>query len=401
MTKGDRADSVAREVVDRVRAEVATALRRRPSHEGRLAGALRVMSPHSAVLRAAGADALALLVRRSSFSRELYVGLVRALAEAGDERAAPLIAKAAAAEEAGGFSTLSAACFLREPELASPLARLAASRHAHLAFAAEIARMCRRESDGAHLVAIAPKIKESHRIALCVEMFVPLTRGSLLPPSVGPALAVLRDAERHLGRWLVLAEVATRASDPGPLQEASLKAKNGPSSARAAWTLVAWALSGGAPPPATRPTVELVARLSDRPSADRDTTFLFRLAAARCPSARPMLESLTRTLPLADEVSVRAAMYLARDHGREELSAALDTAARSARREDLRGMALAALWDAGGRELALGIAQQASGSKALSTCVWAALVRMAASSDSAVPVLDEATFRRAQWGWLE
>jgi len=91
-----------------------------------------------------------------------------------------MIAKAITADEAGGFATLSAACFVQAPELSPPLARLASGRHAHLAFAAEIVRMCRGESDGAHLVAIAPKIKESHRIALCVEMFVPLTRASKL-----------------------------------------------------------------------------------------------------------------------------------------------------------------------------------------------------------------------------
>ena len=182
-------------------------------------------------------------------------------------------------------------------------------------------------------------IKESHRIALCVELFVPLARSAPVPVHVGPALAVLRGAERHLGRWLVLADVAAKAGDMGPLEEAVAKSQVGPSSARAAWSLVAWALSdtvtsaralttpsvtqrrqrrqrrrNGAPteprpgsvaPPATRPTVELVARLSDRPSADRDTTFLFRMARARAMSCKPMLEGLAKGGPLAplmDEV---------------------------------------------------------------------------------------------------
>src|SRR5262249_40255997 len=163
---------------------------------------------------------------------------------------------------------------------------LAASRQSHLAFGAETARVCRGESNGAHLAAIAPMIKESHRIALCVDLFLPLARTAPIPVHVGPALGVLRGAERHLGRWLVLADVAVKAGDDGRLVEARQKAQVGPASARAAWALVAWALAQtqagssrepggsspsqsananagvGVPTPSTRPTVELVARLS-------------------------------------------------------------------------------------------------------------------------------------------
>lgn len=402
MAKGERGESIEREMVERVLGELAGALRRKPAHEAKLAGALRVLGPLSASLRAGSAEAFGLLVKRESFSRELYPALARMLAESASDRAAPVLAKALSAEEAGGFATLSACCYAPEPVLSEPLARVASSRHAHLAFAAEVARMARGESDGTHLVAIAPKIKESHRIALCVELFVPLTRAGMLPVAAGPALAVLRDAERHLGRWLVLAEVANRAKDPGPLAEATAKAKNGPGSAKAAWTLVAWALgSEPQPPPTARPTLELVARLSDRPSADRDTTFLFRLAAARAPTVRPMLESFARTQPLPDEVAVRAALYLARDHGRDDLRAVLESTAKVSKREDLRGLAVAALWDAGAREAALALADEALKAKSLPTAVWAALVKSAAAESSDVPVVDEPTLRRVQWGWLE
>jgi hypothetical protein len=403
MAKGDRADMLGPEVVGRVESEVAAALRRRPAHESRLAGALRVLAPHAAALRNAAAGAAELLVRRESFSRPLYVGVVRALSDAGDRRAPELLARAISADEAGGFATLSAACAVRDGSLAGPLARVAGSRHAHLAFAAEVARMARGESDGAHLAAIAPKIKESHRIALCVEVFVPLSRAGAppLPPGIGSALAVLRDAERHLGRWLVLAEVSTRAADRTPLEEARLKAKNGPASARAAWSLVAWALAGESTAPSARPTVELVARLSDRPSADRDTTFLFRLAVARAPMVRPMLEGLAKSLPAADEAAVRAALFLVRDHGREDLAAPLESIARGSRRDETRGLAIAALWDAGRRQRALELAADAARSRSLTTVAWACLVKVAAASGFAGPVVDEPTFRRAQWGWLE
>jgi len=340
-------------------------------------------------------------MRRRSFDRELYAGGVRALSETGDKRAAALIKAALSTDEAGGLATISAACFSRDPTLATPLAKVAASRHAHLAFGAEVARMARGESNGAHLSALAPKIKESHRIALCVELFLPLTRGPALPKPVAGALSVLRDAERHLGRWLVLAEVATQAGDHGPLAEARRKAANGPPSSRAAWSLVAWALDPAAPAPATRPTVELVARLSDRPSADRDTTFLFRLAAVKSSSARPMLEGLAKASPLTDEVAIRAAMHLARDHGRNEMRQAIVEAAEG-RRDEMRGVAAAALWDLGERDLARKAAEQAESSRFISSVAWGALVSTASAGKLGTHVvLAEPTFRRVQWGWVE
>jgi len=402
MAKGARAEVLNSALVDRVSADIGSALRRRPAHETRLAGVIRATTPLSPAIRAAVANATSTLIRRGSFDRCLYMACVRALAETSDKKAANLIGKALlSSEEAGGFSTLCAASFVKEPSLAEPLARIATSRHPHLSFAAEIARAARGECDGTHLTAIAPKIKESHRISMCVELFVPLSRGEFLPTNVTPALAVLRDAERHLGRWLVLAEVATHSKDPGPLLEAQEKAKNGPSSARSAWTLVAWALSRDATPPSTRPTVELVARLSDRPSADRDTTFLFRLAAGRAPSARPMLEGAVKSNPITDEVGVRAASFLLRDHGRTDLRDALVAVAKTAKREDLRGMAMAALWDAGEHEIAHGLAKSSIRSRSLPTAAWAALVEAASEQNWEHMLVDEPTFRRMQWGWIE
>jgi hypothetical protein len=315
------------------------------------------------------------------------------------------------ADEAGGTPALSAACFSRDAALAAPLAKIAASRQSHLAFGAEIARVARRESNGAHLTSLAPMIKESHRIALCTELFVPLARSAPVPAVVGPALGVLRGAERHLGRWLVMADVAVRAGDRTPLDEALQKATVGPQSARAAWSLVAWALADVSsvapiPHPATRPTVELVARLSDRPSADRDTTFLFRLAAAGAPVAKPMLETLARAVPLADDVSIRASLYLARDYGRDDLREALLEAATAGKREDLRGLALAAMWDAGMHDRARALAEDVLTSKTLGNVAWATLVRAAAARASRTDaehgqVLTETPFRWIQWGWLE
>src|SRR5690606_5924715 len=145
-------------------------------------------------------------------------------------------------------------------------------------------------------------------------------------------------------------------------------------------------------------------------SADRDTTFLFRMAQARATSCKPMLESLVKALPLADEVSVRAASYLARDHGREDLAEALVECARSAKRDELRGFAVAALWDSGGRpggaparQLARDLSDQLVTSRCISSVAWGALVRAAHTrhSDEDFVVATETPFRWVQQGWLE
>ncbi|HEY8078962.1 MAG TPA: hypothetical protein VIF62_32745 [Labilithrix sp.] len=408
-----RAEIVDKTTRARIEDELDAALKRKPTSETKLAGAIRAVGALSPALRGSLFEAAQLLVRRGSYAREVWGACIRTLSEAEDKGVPGLLKTALASDDAGGNATLSAACFCKDPSLAAPLAKLAASRQSHLAFGAETARVCRRESNGAHLSAIAPMIKESHRIALCVELFVPLARSAPIAVHVGPALGVLRGAERHLGRWLVLADVATKAGDLGPLEEATQKSLVGPSSARAAWSLVAWALSEtrasvtpGAPPvatPSTRPTVELVARLSDRPSADRDTTFLFRMARSRAASCKPMLEGLAKSFPLTDEVAVRAASYLARDHGRADMKEALVDCALNAKRDELKGLAVACLWDTGdpgARERARDLSDELVASRNLSSVAWGALVR-AARPTSEFVVASETPFRWIQWGWLE
>jgi hypothetical protein len=415
-----RAEILDKATRTRLEDEVDAALKRRPANEAKLAGAVRAVAPLSPALRASLGEATAVLLRRGARQREIYACGLRALAEAQDRQAAALLRRALASDEAGGAAALSAACFSQDPELATLLAKIAASRQAHLAFGAELARVARGESNGALLAQLAPMIKESHRISMCTELFVPLARAMPLARQVGPALAVLRGAERHLGRWLVLAEVAVKAGDPGPIQEAESRAHSGPVSSRAAWSLVEWALREAdaavrgtvAPPhPTTRPTLELVARLSDRPSADRDTTFLFRMARTGAPAARSMLETFVRVLPLPDETSIRAALHLARDRVRDDLRAALAEAAASAKREDLRGLAAAALWDASPAADPSGVATRARSlelaeafieSRVIGNVAWGALIRAAArTGPSTETLLGETEFRWIQWGWLE
>lgn len=408
-----RAEIIDKATRGRLESELDAALKRRPPNEAKLAGALRALAPLSPALRASMGEAARVMLRRGSLQREVYAASMRALAECGDRDSVALVKTALASDEAGGAAALSAACFSRDPSLRDPLGKLAASRQSHLSFGAELARVARGESNGAHLAALAPMIKESHRIAMCVELFVPLARGPAIPALVGPALTVLRGAERHLGRWLVLGEVAVKAGDRTPLDESQSRAEVGPPSARAAWSLVLWALrqtrgDADLPAPQTRPTLELVARLSDRPSADRDTTFLYRMAHARAAVARPMLEALGKQAPIVDEVGVRAALYLARDHGRAEMRELLVEAATTSKREDLRGVAAAALWDTGdapARARAREIADDLVASKVVGNVAWGARIRAAAKQNGASvgddALVGETPFRWIQLGWLE
>jgi hypothetical protein len=389
---------IAAVAVERLVGEVRAALRRRTAHEAKLAGTLRAISAYSSELLGELVVTVETVARRGSFERPLYCAAVRALSEHGEERLLPTLAKVLGNEDAGGLGSLSAACFTKTPLLNEPLAKASSSRHPMLAFAAEVARSSRGEARGPRMASLAPKIKEAHRILLCREVFAAMLSGKALPAEIAPALAVLRDAERHLGRWLLLAEVATRAGDPRPLAEAAQRARTGPESARAAWTLLTWALDPRAPTPSTRPTVELIARLSDRPSADRDATFLFRLATARAVSAQPMLESMVRGGGLDDDLSVRAALHLCRDYGQAERVEALALTGKSPRKDVLRGLAAAALYDCGHPQEALRLAGELDGSRHVPALGWASLVRAAAAGGRTEHLVSELNFRRVQQG---
>ncbi len=377
----------------------------------RLAGALRALAPLSAELRGSIAAFVAHALEHgvSDASHSLVSAGLRALAEAGDPRVIPTLSTILLRDDLAAsplaYTALSAASLMSDPSLSSPLSRAASSRHVYVAFAAEVARVVRGESTGALLASVAPMIKESHRIALCAELFVPLTRRTVIAPGTAAALALLRSAERHLGRWLVLGEIAAKSGDLAALREASASAEGGTSSSRAAWAFVGWALADtsaktqGRPavePPLARPTVELIARLSDRPSADRDMTFLFRIASARAPAVRPMLESLLKSDALPDDVAVRAAFVLARDYGRADLRDAIARVARDPERAGVRGLATAAIAELGNIDLATIVADELLETTNLADVTWAA--RIHAARDS---VLSEFPFRAIQRGWIE
>jgi hypothetical protein len=398
-----RRDLVGPEVGGRIATEVRSALRRKPVNEAEVAGALRVLAGYSPALGDLLAAVVETLVHRGALGRPLYLSLVRGVGELDHEAGAEPLTRALKADQAGGLATLSACSLYRGRGLAESLGRVAVSRHPHLAFAAQLAQLVRGESDGRGIASVAAKIKEQHRIALSNEVLWPLLWQRPLPAPVCPGLAVLRSGERHLGRWLLMGELAARTGDPEPLGEARRRATEGPESARAAWAMVAWVLEpSDQPPPAVKITLELVARLSDRPSADRDMTFLFRLAGQRARVARALLENFAKTPLLGNEIAVRSALYLARDHGRKDLLRPLADAAKSTRAESLRGLALAALFDAGAVSEAESLLNHSLPSKlSAKTAAWTALLRVHITGGVQGPVVSEPRFRRLQLGWVE
>jgi hypothetical protein len=120
-----------------------------------------------------------------------------------------------------------------------------------------------------------------------------------------------------------------------------------------------------------------------------------------------MLEALAKSSPLADEVAVRAALYLARDYARQDLREALVEAATAGKREELRGVAAAALWDIGMKERARDLAEDLLASKWVGNMAWGVLLRAAATrtrggGDVADDdIVTETPFRWIHWGWLE
>ena len=126
--------------------------------------------------------------------------------------------------------------------------------------------------------------------------------------------------------------------------------------------------------------------------------FLFRLAAAGVSSTRPMLENLAKGTGKSQETSVRALPYLVRLCGRTDLKDKLREIAKNPQKEALRGLAAAALYDAGEADDAVEIGSSLVGSRQVTSAVWAGLLGLAASGVIQGPLVTEPTFRWAQLG---
>jgi hypothetical protein len=93
---------------------------------------------------------------------------------------------------------------------------------------------------------------------------------------------------------------------------------------------------------------------------------------------------------------------LARDHEREDLRDQLRELARNPRREAVRGIAAAALYDTGDTEASLELGDELAQSKQLATLTWGNLLQAARAGRLVnKSIVVEPTFRRVQLGWVE
>jgi hypothetical protein len=114
---------------------------------------------------------------------------------------------------------------------------------------------------------------------------------------------------------------------------------------------------------------------------------------ATVPAAVDMIRNL-----VADYATVVAtAREYHEDRFREQL---LDTA-RGPKREHLRGLAAAALYDIGERDAAARVAEELAQCKQLGALAWCALVRAAPRAPQEQALVTEASYRRLQLGWVE
>ena len=174
------------------------------------ASALRAVGALSPELRCAAEEAAALLVKRGSFRRELYTSSIRTLSErqVGHRDPGRL---ALAADDAGGNATLSAAMLLALTRRSRSRLRNSRRATSRTSFpGGDGARVPSRVERRAPHVD-APMIKE-RAISICTDLFVPLTRGEPILVFGRPASPCC-GGRRALGRWLVLADVATKAGE--------------------------------------------------------------------------------------------------------------------------------------------------------------------------------------------
>lgn len=371
------------EYLDRLRREVTAAVQRKTRGEEKLAGALLHLSLERDGAVDIAADAALRLGRKGAITRPLFLAAMRAVAERDHEAAGDVVEMALLGKEPT-LVALSAAAFSSAKKL-GPILSSFSMRAPHLAFAAELARVVRGESQGQALPLLAPKIKEAHRVALVRDVVAPLLRAPRLSPKVGAALSVLRESERHLGRQLLLSQAALRAGDDSGLRLAKARAAQGAPSTRVTWTLMAWALEGDGPPPAIRPTMEVLERLSDKPLGERDRSFLFRLADAGSEEVAPLLAAAAKS---QGDAGVRATARLAK---RKEPAAAqkLERIAEAPRHPQ-SGLAVAALLDGGEIEKADRLAK-AGPRGSVTAGAWRELV---ASRTDDEPVATEIAARR-------
>jgi hypothetical protein len=383
------AEALDRFTRERVREELAAAVKRKGPSEGRIAGLVRTLATHSAMVQKDGEGALRELTDRARFERPLFHALLLQSAAAASVFTSDIV-RSALTENSPPNSAFAASALLPCENLRSPLQTLASSTSSSLAFAAEMARACRGEAGGQRLAALAARLKESARLEFIDQVLYPLSFLARLPTALVTALRVLRKSERNLGRWMFLARAGMLATDGAALVEARERASSGVVSGRSAWACVAWALDASAQLPAKLST-DILARLCDR----GESSFLFELGMRAHKVAESHLRQLAADTTGAQ--SVRAQHVLASAYKDSNARRALlSTATRGS--EETKGLALACAWDAQidseERDRLRDLAGSHATSRNLATMGWASLVRLACDHGLPGPLVTE---RRVRW----
>ena len=124
------------------------------------------------------------MVRRRTLDREIYAGLVRALAE-GDDRNVPSSSRPRSRRRRRRDRDAQRGVLLQDPTLGAAARRSSPRAVSRTSRSAPRSRACVAASRTARTCSpLAPMIKESHRIALCVELFVPLARSAPVPTAI-------------------------------------------------------------------------------------------------------------------------------------------------------------------------------------------------------------------------
>ena len=94
-------------------------------------------------------------------------------------------------------------------------------------------------------------------------------------------------------------------------------------------------------------------------------------------------------------------LHLCRDYDEDRYREQLGHIARAPRKDALRALAAAALYDVGEREMALSALQDMKQSRHLAAMAWSGLVTGREASLFSGSVVTEARYRRVQLGWVE
>jgi hypothetical protein len=114
-----------------------------------------------------------------------------------------------------------------------------------------------------------------------------------------------------------------------------------------------------------------------------------------------MLESLAKTSMLGEDCAVRAMLHLCRDYGQERYRDQLADVVKAPRRDALRGLAAACLYDSGETSRALDVALDLGESRQLPALAWSWLIRARHAAAFETTIVTEARYRRVQLGWVE